>query len=764
MEAFRAENLTVEKDDGIATLWLDVPGKTYNVFNRQVLADLDKAFDRIAPDSSIKLLFIRGRKKNGFVAGADLHEFQTITTGEQATALSAAGQKLFDKLERLPFPTVAVIHGPCLGGGLEFALACDYRIVIDHPKTQIGLPEIELGLVPGWGGTQRLVRVVGLERALQVILQRHRLNAREAAEWGLADWCLPVASKETQDNKSLLTSSHLPLGTLPGFRISDLKKRPKHGMPLRNWRQRLIESTSVGRSIMFRGAERILRRKVPDDMPAPFEALEAVRVGLTQGMSAGLVREREAIGRLATTKACRNLMTLFFLIERARKLQEDIDKDSVPEIKRVGVVGAGTMGAGIAQLAALKGFEVVVQEVNDSALAAGIKKIEDLFQKAAERRLLSPEEAKQKMAAVGRTTAWQGFEKTDLVIEAVIEDLKLKKEVFRELEKRTRANTILASNTSSLVISQLQEGLTHPERVAGLHFFNPVHKMPLLEVVRTAATEERVAGIVTQWAAAVGKTPVVVGDGPGFVVNRILMPYLNEAGMLVAEGMPVDKVDHVMRRFGMPMGPLELLDQVGLDVATHIAKSVGPAFGERMKPHPALDLMCQAGWLGQKSGLGFYRYQGKKRTVHSEALAKLREQLGSNGKNVATENTEDIKSHGSVHSVASVPRDNSDFDQARERMVCLMVNEAAAVLAEGLAESADVIDLAMVLGTGWAPHRGGPLRYADDRGAGEIVKTLENLAQRLGPRFEPCVELRNRAASGELFYAHLTESLARAGS
>src|SRR5438105_7692927 len=276
MEIFRAESLVIEEEHGIATLWLDVPGKTYNVFNRQVLADLNAAFDQIAPNSSIQGMLIRGRKKNGFVAGADLREFQTITTSEQAMALSAAGQQLFDKLERLPFPIVAVIHGPCLGGGLEFALACDYRVAIDHPKTQIGLPEIELGLVPGWGGTQRLARVVGLERALQVILQRRRLNAREAVDWGLADWC----ATRQEDVFPLIT-------TVPGG-ARQLEKRPKRGLRLRTWRQRLIESTPVGRAIMFRGAERILRRRVPDDMPTPFEALEAVRLALTRGLSAVL--------------------------------------------------------------------------------------------------------------------------------------------------------------------------------------------------------------------------------------------------------------------------------------------------------------------------------------------------------------------------------------------------------------------------------------------------------------------------------------------
>jgi 3-hydroxyacyl-CoA dehydrogenase / enoyl-CoA hydratase / 3-hydroxybutyryl-CoA epimerase len=282
------------------------------------------------------------------------------------------------------------------------------------------------------------------------------------------------------------------------------------------------------------------------------------------------------------------------------------------------------------------------------------------------------------------------------------------------------------------VVHDLQEGMSHPERMAGLHFFNPVHKMPLVEVVRTPVTQENVVALLTRWSAAVGKTPVIVGDSPGFVVNRILMPYLNEAGMLVAEGMPIEKIDQVMRRFGMPMGPLELLDQVGLDIAAHVAKSIGPAFGERLKPHPALERMCQAGWLGQKSGLGFYRYPGKKKTVHAEALAKLRQELSSEPE-------------------ASPP----DFDEARERMVCLMVNEAAACLSEGLAQSADVIDLAMVLGTGWAPHRGGPLRYADDRGAADIVKTLDALSQKIGARFEPCDELRRRAESRELFYSHL---------
>jgi 3-hydroxyacyl-CoA dehydrogenase/enoyl-CoA hydratase/3-hydroxybutyryl-CoA epimerase len=727
MAFYQAESLIVELEpDGTALLWLDVPQRTYNVFSRQVLVDLDVAFDKIAGDPTVQRLVILSRKATGFAAGADLHEFAHIKSGSEAMAASAAGQRVFDKLAALRTPTVAVISGPCLGGGLEFALACDYRIVLDQPGTQLGFPEIELGLIPGWGGTQRFPKVVGLERALQVILMRKRLDPAEALRWGLAD-----ALVSNQDEA--LDQVRGPLGQ----RLRHQGKVRRVTLPRRTWRQRLVESTPVGRWLLFRGAARILDRRVPDDMPAPREALQALQVGLTRGLAAGLAFEREAIGRLATTTACRNLMTLFFLIERAREKGEStVPGSSQP--RRIGVVGAGTMGAGIAQLAAIKGYSVVVQEVNAAALAAGMKKIDDLFRKAAERRVLPAAEAEQKLKAIGQTTNWEGFGDVDLAIEAVIEDLPLKQKVFRELEQRTRPDAVLATNTSSLQVHLIQKGMQHPERVAGLHFFNPVHKMPLVEVVNAPGTKEGVPAQLAQWAASLGKTPVVVRDGPGFIVNRILMPYLNEAGMLVAAGMAIEEVDQVMRRFGMPMGPLELLDQVGLDVAAHIARAVGPAFGKRLTPHPALEKMVAHGWLGQKSNQGFYLYRGKDKKVNSEALNQLQKETASGHQPAA----------GSISPLES-----------RERMVCLMVNEAAACLAEGLGERADVVDLAMVLGTGWAPHRGGPLRYADDRGPGDIVATLEDLTRRLGPRFEPCSELRRRAATGEPFYDPASLSL-----
>jgi 3-hydroxyacyl-CoA dehydrogenase/enoyl-CoA hydratase/3-hydroxybutyryl-CoA epimerase len=712
MTFFATQNVSIELQGPIAFLWLDVHGRPLNVLGRQVIADLEGALACVEAEHSIQCLFIGSRKPTGFLAGADIEEFADITTAEQAMQTSERGQKLMDCVARLRVPTVACISGFCLGGGLELALACDYRLVYDTPNTQLGLPEIKLGLLPGWGGTQRLPRVVGLERALQIILQQRTLNAREAMNWGLADFI-------ERDPAQGLTRA------LPA-----LRKRPKAGMPLHGWRQKLLESTSIGRNIIFKMASKAVHAKAWEDMPAPVEALEAIRVGLTQGMEAGLRREREGIGRLAITRASRNLITIFFLVMSAKKSEEK----TLP-CKKVGVVGAGTMGAGIAQLALLKGFDVVVQEINDGALTAGMKKIEDLVNKAVERRLLTADEARKKLAGIGRTTSYQGFESADIVIEAAIEDLDKKRDIFRLLDERCRPDAVLATNTSSLSVKQLQEGLRHPRRVAGLHFFNPVHKMMLVEVVRTPTTDEAVTSLLVRFAASLGKTPVVCSDSPGFIVNRILTPYLNEAGILIGEGLPVKAIDRTMERFGMPMGPLELLDTVGLDVAAHVSRSVGPAFGERLKPHPALPRMCEHGWLGQKTGKGFYLYSGKKKEVNAEALARLGAELGMKPP------------------LGPVP--DEQVREARERMVCLMVNEAAACLSEGLAERADVIDLAMVLGTGWAPHRGGPLRYADDRGAADIVRALEDLARRHGPRFEPCAELRRRAKSGELFYSTL---------
>src|SRR5262249_23019513 len=400
-------------------------------------------------------------------------------------------------------------------------------------------------------------------------------------------------------------------------------KRKRGRLPLKGWRQRLLESNVLGRRVVLKATERLLRKKVPDDMPAPAEALEAVKGGRQRGPAAGLAEEREGAAGLATSAACRNLVPLFFQREQARRLPAGAE--ALPDVKRVGVVGAGVMGAGIAQLAAVRGCAVVVQEVSAEALAAGQKRIAGLFAKAVERGVVTAEEAVKQQAAIKGTVGWQGFEAVDVVVEAAVEELEVKRNLFRELEARTPPTAVLATNTSSLQVGQLQEGARHPGRIAGMHFFNPVHKMPLVEVGRAAGTDERAVDLLTRFAVALGKTPVRVGDGPGFVVNRVLMPYLNEAVLLVAEGLQTKEIDRVMQRFGMPMGPLALLDQIGLDVAAHVARLMGPAVMGRFPPNPAFERLREKGWLGQESGGGVCPHAGERAKPHPAAAQAVRD-------------------------------------------------------------------------------------------------------------------------------------------
>jgi len=719
MQIFRSATVVVERDpEGVLALILDVPGRSVNVLNRQVMADLDGALDAAAA-SKAPLLIVRSGKKSGFVAGADLQEFLSIRDAASAEAVSASGQKLFAKLAAMPMPTIAAISGACLGGGLELALACDYRLVFDKSNTQLGLPEVELGLLPAWGGTQRLPRIVGLERALRMILDRKRLNAADAFRWGLVD-ALAATENELREQLARLA-----------FRAVGEGKRRFNRLPLRTWRQRFLESNPLGRRVLFKATERRMRPRVPDDMPAPYEALEAIRTGIHDGMVAGLAYERGAAGRLAVSTACRNLIGLFFQTQKSDQLPKELQGAMPAEVHRVGIVGAGTMGAGIAQLAAFKGCKVVVQDVSQAALDAGLERIEGLFRKAVERRLLTEPESVERLAAIQGTLKWEGFDNVDVVVEAALENLDAKKTVFCELETHTRPGTVLATNTSSLPVERLQEGLTHPERVAGMHFFNPVHKMPLVEVARAPDSSASASATLMQWASQLGKTPVLVRDSPGFAVNRILTPYLNEAVILVTEGLTIEQVDRVMKRFGMPMGPLELLDQIGLDIAAHVALSMQPVLADRFGPNEGFEKMRSAGLLGQKSGRGFYLHGGKKPKINTQAQELLRAEKSA--------------------SLSPALPISARVAESRERMVLLMVNEAALGLSEQLTASAEALNLAMVLGSGWAPHRGGPLRYADDRGLADIVQSLTALAARHGRRFEPCTELKRRADANEPF-------------
>lgn len=682
MAEFQRPTLIVEREsDGAHSLRLDVPDRSINVVTQQLLDDLDAALAWLEAETRRTVLVVRSGKKTGFLAGADLREFASVVSAAEASAISARGQAVFSRLAALAIPTIAVIHGPCLGGGLELALACDYRLVFDRPDTQLGLPEIELGLLPAWGGTVRLPRIVGLERALAVLLGGKRLSAPEALAWGLADTTANEERSLRREVEGLLLRA-----TMKG-------KVSRRWLPLRTWRQWLLESHFLGRRVIFRAAERSVRARTPEEMPAPLEALQTLRTGLDEGIEAGLAREREAAGRLALTPACRNLVNLFLRREAARKLPADMGN---PEpIRRIAVLGAGTMGAGIAQLLALSEREVVVWERDEPSLAAGLDRIDALFAKLVERGKATANRAAECRALIRGTTSLE-FRNAELAIEAVIEDRTIKQSLFRELA--SRSGILLATNTSSLRVGDLAE-LADPGRLAGLHFFNPVHKIPLVEVVQGSQTREAVMARLMRLVLDLGKVPVRVGDGPGFVVNAVLMPYLDEALLLLSEGMKITEIDRLMQRFGMPMGPLALLDQIGLPTAVKVAQSLGQS--------PLATAILQA----VRDQGGFY-LKGQPNTQAEQFARSL----------------------GTAPPVALPPA--ARLAEARERLVLRMVLQAVQLVGQGRSDPA-TLDLAMILGTGWAPHRGGPLTYARQRGIEELARAWTGLQQRHGERFAP---------------------------
>jgi len=695
---FQAETLTVEKDaDGSAFLKFDVPGRAVNVVTRELLRDLDAACDRLEREKALPVLTVRSGKNTGFLAGADLRLLRDVRDEAAARELARLGQETFDRLARLPCPTVAAISGACLGGGLELALACDYRLVFDRPGTQLGLPEVELGLIPDWGGIERLPRVVGLERALLMILAGKRLSGAEAFHWGLAD-----ALARSENELRLRFAELVKRAVTQGKRQL---QRPER----RSWRQWLLESTTFGRKVLLRASERVLTRKTPDDMPAPREAFDALSAGALQGPDAGKARAAEAAGRLVTSPACRHLVGLFLARDAARKLPAELAKADNQAVQRVGVVGAGPLGAAVVQLAAIRGADVVVQAANAEALGEGLLRVQQLFQKAIERRVLTQEEALKRLAAVKGVLDWGGFESAQVVVEAADAGLDEKQRLFRELETRTRADCVLAT-ASPVRVADLAGAVSRPERVAGFHLLPPVHKVPLVEVVHTPQTSPQAVARLMTWAIALGKTPTRVKDGPGFVVRRVVGPYFREAMQLVAEGLAIAAIDDELRRFGMAAGPLELLDAMGLDTA------------ESGEP---FDRMRANGWLGVESGKGFYVHGGKKPTPNRLAENLLRQ--GQPPSPLAN---------------LSLAARRAD---ARERLVFLTVNAAAGCVADGLTTTPDEVDLALILGAGWAPHRGGPLHYVEDVGPAAVVAKLRGLAQRLGPRFEPDAELLRRA-------------------
>jgi len=697
--------------DRLATLTFDLPGKKVNIFNQAVLAEFASLIPELAQRRDIGCLILLSGKPGCFIAGADVEEIAGVTDPNQALAGIRAGQELFSAWGQLPFPTVAAVDGLCLGGGVEIALASTFRLVSDGSASRFGLPEVKLGIVPAWGGCTRLPRLIGLPSALDVLLTGKNIYPKKALKLGLVDGLIPQATFLHQVRE--FASGHL-----------DSKKRP---VDRTDFKELLLERNPLGRKLVFDQARKRTLEQSEGHYPAPLRIIEVVRIGIEDGIQAGLEAEQRAASELAVGAVSKNLIHVFQLMEGVKKAENRPPGTPHP-VTRAAVLGAGVMGGGIAQLIADKmGISVRLKDIGTEALASGMQHASSLFARQVKKRRLRPDQAARKMALIQPTLTYDGFDRCDLLIEAIIENLGVKQKVFAEVEKEMAPGAVLASNTSSLSIDLIGNEAANRGQVVGMHFFNPVDRMPLVEVIAGEASDPDAVRTVYDLALKLGKTPVVVRDAPGFLVNRLLMFYSSEALWLLDEGYSIEDVDRAMKDWGMPLGPLALTDDVGIDVAVKVAHILGEAFGDRLPTPEWLDKAGEPGRLGSKTGLGFYRYDGRKRTEPDREIYRI---------------------------LGLTPRvQDPDPAQIAERLVLPMVNEAARCLSEGVVRDPASLDLAMIMGTGFPPFRGGLCRWADAQGLSPLVDLLEEFAESIGPRFQPSESLRAAAESGG-FYSH----------
>jgi len=712
------------EEEGLGIVTFDLPGEKVNKFSREVFAELSQLLVRLAREPRVRSLLVRSGKPDIFIAGADIKEF-VHTAPEEAAEGVQRGQAIFEQLAHLPYPTVAAINGVCLGGGTELALACDYRVMSDAPKARIGLPEVRLGIFPAWGGSTRLPKLVGLAAALDLILTGKQLDARRASKIGLVDEAVPAA----------IFNEYAP--RFARSKIGTSKPRGRRApMTAANW---ALEGNPLGRRFLFRKARENLLKQTGGHYPAPLEVLDVIEASYGHPVESGLDLESRHIGNVFGGAVQKNLLRIFFWTEEIKKETGVADPSVKPRpVKRVGVLGAGLMGGGIAQLAADKGLAARMKDIEPKALAHGFATAASLWKDAVKRRRLKPREMGAKMALLSGTLDYSGFACCEVTIEAVVEKLTVKRSVLADWEAVVPASAIFASNTSSLLISDIAVGAREPRRVAGMHFFNPVHRMPLVEVVRSGRTSDETVATIFALAKTLGKIPVVVKDSPGFLVNRILAPYLSEAVRLVREGCRIEQVDRVMTDFGMPVGPLALLDDIGLDVAVKAGEVLQTAFPERIQA-AGDEALVAAGRLGRKGGKGFYTYEKEKRRGPSgRAYAVLR--------------------------VRPSERSPVPLETIEARLVLPMVNEAAHCLEEEVVASPEKLDLAMIFGTGVPPFRGGLLRYADSLGLDRVLARLSDLTERVGERFAPAESLHRLAQAGRGFYASGSTEVAEKAS
>ena len=701
------QNIKLKIENQFAFIEFDQPDSKVNVLSTPLMAEFKEIVLRLSERKDLKGAIILSAKPDIFIAGADIKEIENITAASDGCAKAEAGQAILNSLENLPFPTLALINGACLGGGLELALACDWRLAILSEKVKIGLPEVKLGVIPGFGGTYRLPRLAGLRKGLELILSGEAVSAENAFKIGLVDGLV---------SQSRMSSEGIEF-------LKNKKKRKIFKPKLKGFLNKFFDKTPLGRAILKNESKKFVLKTTHGQYPAVLAALAAVTQNYTASFKAALAREAQIFGKLCVGEVSKNLISVFYLVEKYKKARW---VEAQPrKINKCAVLGAGVMGGGIAQLFSFFRLPVRMKDLNYSALGRGLKQAREVFSYAFKKRKIKESQLNLGMALISPTCDYSGFNSADLIVEAVLEDMQIKKKVFGELDGIAKPDAILASNTSCLSIAQMGEGVKNKTRLIGMHFFNPVHRMPLIELIRTQETSEETIATMVEFSKRLGKTPIVVKDSCGFLINRILLPYLIEAVFILEEGASFERIDKICLAFGLPMGPFSLVDEIGLDVGYKVALLLEESFGPRMAVPEILKKVYEKKWFGKKTQKGFYAYKGKNKIANKEIYNFIAKR--------------DCRYH-------------SD-EEILQRMLYRMINEAAACLEEKVCDEPSCVDIGMIMGTGFPPFRGGLLRYADSVGCENILEKLEKFKKEVNAkRFSPSDYLISLAKDNKKFY------------
>ncbi|MCB9757449.1 MAG: enoyl-CoA hydratase/isomerase family protein [Candidatus Omnitrophica bacterium] len=701
-------------DQDVATIEFNDPQAKVNVLTADVLRQFNAFVTQAQNDAKVKVLIIRSGKKDVFIAGADIKEIEGINTTDIGMRKAQYGQNIFNHLEDLNIPTVAVIDGVALGGGCELALACKYRIATFNEKVKIGLPEVNLGILPGFGGTYRLPHLLGITQALTIILGAKVVSGGDALKMGLIDRLLPQVNLD----EGLCDFVN---------QIKDSAQRKALFHRRSKGLKSFMDNNPIGHVLVFEQAARNVRQKTKGFYPSPLKVLELMKETFMAPREKALELEAKAFGHLVVGDVCKNLIKVFYLTEHYRKWMPPQCADLTPRvIQKCGVLGAGVMGGGIAQILSYYDMNVRVKDINFDALAKGLQAAAKIFNQMVQRKKMKPSQATAKMLKIGTTLDYTGFADCDCVIEAVVENMEVKKKVFAQCSQNVAKDALLFTNTSALSVNEMAQAVNNPSRFMGFHFFNPVHRMPLVELITGKETSWQTIADALALVRRMGKTPILVKDSPGFLINRILLAYINEAGFLLQEGVPVSVIDQLMTDFGMPVGPLALSDEVGLDVGIKVLYILQQGLGERFKPAEIFVKVFERKLLGKKSGSGFY--------VH---------RTGGRSPNKVIESLCAIK-----------PVAAQQYKELRDRLLLVMINEAARCLEDKIVDQPGTIDVGMILGTGFPPFHAGLLHYADQYGISNIIDALNFFKERLGvDRFTPADYLKNLHLQKTGFYS-----------